>query len=69
MATLKGVRLFKVLRELNIARDTLLDYLDEHGLELNGTGPNARLKQDQYETVLKAFAQEREAQRHRRGQA
>lgn len=65
MATSKGVRLFKVLRELNIARDTLLEYLNDNGYQLDGSGPNARLSDEVYQEVLKAFAEEREAhERH-----
>jgi len=65
MTIQKGVRLFKVLRELNVARDTLLDYLKEKGYGLEGSGPNARLSDEVYEKVLSAFADEKQAvERH-----
>ncbi|HEX9658810.1 MAG TPA: translation initiation factor IF-2 [Rhodothermales bacterium] len=65
MTSQKGVRLFKVLRELNVARDTLLDYLKEQGYGLEGSGPNARLSEEVYGKVLSAFADEKQAvERH-----
>ncbi len=57
----KGVRLFKVLKELNVARDTLVSHLKSEGFDIADTGPNARLTPEMYDKVLEAFAKEKKA--------
>ncbi len=61
MAKNKGVRLFKVLKELNVARDTLVQHLVSKGFTLEDTSPNAQLPEEMYEEALRAFAEDRAA--------
>ncbi len=61
----KGIKLFRVLKELNIARDTLISYLKTEGMVLEDVGPNARLTEEMHDALLRGFATEREAvERH-----
>ncbi|NBC16104.1 MAG: translation initiation factor IF-2 [Bacteroidetes bacterium] len=60
----KKVRLFKVLRELNVTEETIREYLDEHGYAeaLVGKGLNASIKDEEaYMALLDAFAEDKEA--------
>lgn len=52
----QGVRLIKVLRDLNVSRKTLVEWFDEYGIELSGSGPNARISREAYDVVLNEFS-------------
>ena len=59
----KKKRLFKVSRELNVAVDTLTQYLEDEGYgdSLKGSGINAAITEPEaYEELLIAFASDRE---------
>lgn len=61
----KSVQLFRVLRELNVAADTIVETLSERGYELDAKlaagDVNAKLSPEMYATVLDAFADDAEA--------
>ena len=60
-----GVRLFQVLRELNVAADTVVDTLREGGYELDAKladgNPNARLEPAMYATLVEKYSDDAEA--------
>ncbi|MYF41122.1 MAG: translation initiation factor IF-2 [Rhodothermaceae bacterium] len=59
----RKVRLHKVVKELNLTTDTIVNYLTEHGYEsaLKGNGLNAAITdQDAYLDLLDNFAEDRE---------
>ena len=61
--TFKKVRLFKILRELNISEETVLQYLDDEGFSgaLKGKGLNASITdEDAYYALYEAFASDGE---------
>lgn len=51
-------RLFKVAKELNVGSDTLVDYLQKKGYDLQNS-PNTKLTSDQYNILLKEYANEK----------
>ncbi len=57
--TFKKVRLFKILRELNVSEETVLQHLEDEGFAeaLTGKGLNASIKdEDAYNSLYEAFA-------------
>ncbi|MBX2818484.1 MAG: translation initiation factor IF-2 [Rhodothermaceae bacterium] len=61
--TFKKVRLFKILRELNISEETVLQYLDDEGFSgaLKGKGLNASITdEDAYYALYENFASDGE---------
>ncbi len=60
-----GVRLFQVLRELNVAADTIVDTLRERGFELDAKlaagDVNARLEPAMYATLVETYSDDAEA--------
>ena len=59
----RKVRLHKVVKELNLTTDTIVNYLTEHGYAdaLKGNGLNAAITdQDAYLDLLDFFAEDRE---------
>ena len=63
----KPTRLFKVSRELNVSQDRIVDYLDEEGYELEGSGLNAKVSPEVYSVLVSAFSDEKEkAERHQK---
>jgi len=61
----KSVQLFKVLRELNVAAETIVDTLRQKGFKLDAKlaagDLNAKLEPEMYASVLEAFATDAEA--------
>ncbi len=61
----KSFQLFKVLRELNVAADTVVETLQERGYELDAKlaagNVNAKLTPEMYATVLDTFSDDAEA--------
>ncbi|MEM6337095.1 MAG: hypothetical protein AAF752_11035, partial [Bacteroidota bacterium] len=53
--------MFKVLRQLNVAKETVFSHLEDQGFEIPDKGPNAKLTPEMYENVLEAFDEERKA--------
>lgn len=61
----KAIRLFKISRELNVSKDTIVEYLDDEGLELQGSGLNAKVSPEVYTEILEAFSDDKAAvERH-----
>lgn len=67
----RPVRLFKVLRELNVAADTIVQTLSDRGFELDdklANGDiNARLSPEMYATVVEIYSEDAEAKARVRG--
>ena len=53
-----NIRLNKVIRELNVGIDTIVDYLRENGFEVNAT-PNEKINDEQYDLLKKKFGADR----------
>ncbi len=47
-----NIRLNKVIRELNVGIDTIVDYLRDNGFEVNAT-PNEKINDEQYDLLKK----------------
>ena len=66
-----GVRLFQVLRELNVAADTIVDTLRERGFTLDAKlaagDVNARLEPAMYATLVETYSDDAEAKARVRG--
>lgn len=54
-----NIRLNKVIRELNVGIDTIVDFLREKGFEVNAT-PNEKISGEQYDLLKKKFGADRE---------
>ena len=54
-----NIRLNKVIRELNVGIDTIVDFLREKGFEVNAT-PNEKISDEQYDMLKKKFGADRE---------
>ena len=49
-----SIRLNKVIRELNVGIDTIVDYLKETGVEIK-SNPNEKITEEQYEALRTKF--------------
>lgn len=54
-----NIRLNKVIRELNVGIDTIVDYLRENGFEVNAT-PNEKINDEQYDLLKKKFGADKD---------
>jgi translation initiation factor IF-2 len=64
--TKRAIRLFKISRELNVSKDRILEYLEDEGHELQGSGLNAKVSPGAYADILEAFSEDKEAvERHK----
>ena len=65
-ATKKSKKLFQVAKELNLATETLKEFLEKQGVSVNS--PNIRISPEDYEAILKRFSfEKKEADKiHRR---
>ena len=54
-----NIRLNKVIRELNVGIDTIVDFLREKGFEVKAT-PNEKISGEQYDLLKKKFGADRE---------
>ena len=50
-----SVRLNKVVRDLNVGIDTVVNFLQKKGIEID-SNPNAKINDEQYEMLVKEFA-------------
>ncbi|MEM1054887.1 MAG: translation initiation factor IF-2 [Bacteroidota bacterium] len=61
----KSVRLYKALRELNVAAETVVEHLQEKGFELDAKltagDPNAKLLPDMYDSLIEEYSDDAEA--------
>ncbi|MEM6328022.1 MAG: translation initiation factor IF-2, partial [Bacteroidota bacterium] len=61
----KSVRLFKALRELNIAAETVVEHLHEKAFtlddKLTAGDPNAKLSPDMYDSLIEAYSDDADA--------
>ncbi len=55
MSAEKVMRLSQVARKLNVGRDTIVEFLDDKGMEVD-RNPNAKITADQYNILAKEFA-------------
>lgn len=55
----KTLRLNKVARELNVGISTIVEYLNKKGKKVEAS-PNAKISNELYEILLKAFPHDRE---------
>lgn len=56
--TKKAVRLSKVAREFNVGISTIVDYLNDKGIEVE-TSPNTKIDPEVYDVLLEAFASDK----------
>ena len=54
-----NIRLNKVIRELNVGIDTIVDFLREKGFEVNAT-PNEKISDEQYDMLKKKFGADKD---------
>ena len=54
----KAVRLSKVAKEFNVGISTIVDYLDEQGIKIDGK-PNTKIEPEVYTTLLDEFEDEK----------
>ena len=61
----KSVRLYKALRELNVAAETVVEHLRSKGFELDtkltAGDPNAKLEPDMYDSLIEAYSDDADA--------
>ncbi|MEL6615917.1 MAG: translation initiation factor IF-2 N-terminal domain-containing protein, partial [Bacteroidota bacterium] len=61
----KSVRLFKALRELNVAAETVVEHLQEKGFDLDDKlqagDPNAKLAPEMYDALIEAYSDDADA--------
>src|ERR1700761_8982505 len=62
-ATTRTPRLLAAAKEFNIGKDTLLEYLNNKGFEINASNPNTKLTEEMYDALQNEFAQDRLAKR------
>jgi translation initiation factor IF-2 len=62
-ATTKTPRLLAAAKEFNIGKDTLLEYLNHKGFEINASNPNTKLTEEMYDSLQAEFAQDKAAKR------
>jgi len=62
-ATTKTPRLLAAAKEFNIGKDTLLEYLNNKGFEINASNPNTKLTEEMYDSLQAMYAQDRLAKR------
>ena len=55
----KGIRLKQAATDLNVGRDTLVEFLQKKGKPIENPNPNTRLTDEQYEMVVAQFKGER----------
>ena len=58
MSEVKTIRINKVLRELNISLDRVVDHLAEHGHKVEAR-PTSKISQEEYQLLLDAFQTDR----------
>ena len=58
MSEVKTIRINKVLRELNISLDRVVDHLAEHGHKIEAR-PTSKISQEEYQLLLDAFQTDR----------
>ena len=54
----KAVRLSKVAKEFNVGISTIVDYLDEQGIKIDGK-PNTKIEPEVYTVLLDEFEGEK----------
>ncbi len=58
-AVKKKYKIFKICKELNLASETIINFLDEKGIKVS-SGPNASVPEDVYVEILERFATDKE---------
>ena len=62
-------KISKVAKELNVGFQTLLDYLEKKNMPADQSSPNARISDEQYEMLMKAFNADFDAKKRAESQA
>ncbi len=62
-ATNKTPRLLAAAKEFNIGKDTLVEFLNDKGFEINASNPSTKLNEQMYNALQVEFAQDKLAKR------
>lgn len=55
-----GIRLNKILKELNVSINTVAEYLQKKGMALEDATPNAKISDEQYQALASAFGADKD---------